>query len=257
MRAFRLAVVAFLVVACSKKDPAPPALEQTPPPVAVAAKPVASGKTRFEIDSAGSVDVLIDAPLEKFKGRTKKLAGVLDVDPNDLKASRGEVVADLDAFETHTFGDAEQDESQTEHAKNWFELGEKVEPAKRDDYKMARFTIESIEEASATSIAAAKSEGSVRKVHLKAKGDLRVHGRSAKKTVELDVTFAGPPDAPTEIGFRTTQPVMVSLSEHDVKPRDVAGQFLAGALEKVGKKIDDQARVQIEGRAVRASSKKE
>lgn len=250
MRVFCLAFVAFLAVACSKKDAEPPAIKETPAPVAASSKPVASGKKRFVIDAVGKVDVLIDAPLEKFKGQTTKLSGVFDVDPSDLKASTGEVVADLDVFETHTFGDPDKDESQTEHAKNWFEIGEKVEPAKRDDYKMARFTIQSIEDVSVASLAAAKEEAGVRKVHVKAKGRLRVHGRSADKTVEIDVSFKGPADAPTEIAFRTTHPVVASLSEHDVKPRDLTGQFLAGALEKVGKKIDDKAQLQIEGRAV-------
>lgn len=245
----RLAVALVVAVCACKKDPEVAPVKETPAPIAVAAKTVAAGKRRFAIAEAGKLSVTIDAPLEKFQGGTSKLSGVFDVDLGDLRASTGEVVGDLDAFATHTFNDEGKDESQTEHAKNWFEIGEKVEAAKRDDYRMARFTIESIESVSAPSLAAATEEHGVRKVHFTARGTLRVHGRPSKKTVEVDVSFKGPPEAPTEIAFRTTQPVVVSLAEHDVKPRDLTGQFLAGALEKVGKKIDDRAQVHIEGRA--------
>ncbi|MGZ3423169.1 MAG: YceI family protein [Polyangiales bacterium] len=238
----------LLLIAC-KNEPKEKPLKETPPPVAVSQQAVAAGKKRFAVATEGMVSVVIDAPLEKFKGDTKKLSGVLDIDVGNLKGSSGEIIADLDGFTTHTFADADQNETQTEHVHNWFEIGEKVEAAKRDDYKMARFTIESIDEASVPSVAAAKEEGGVRKVHLKATGQLRVHGRSSKKIVEVDVSFMGPPDAPTAITFKTTQPMVASLSEHDVKPRDLTGQFLAGALEKVGKKIDDKAQIDVEGKA--------
>lgn len=245
----RLALLVVVVLCACKKDPEVAPVKETPAPIAVAAKSVAAGKRRFAIAEAGKLSVTIDAPLEKFQGGTGKLSGVFDVDLGNLKASTGEVVGDLDAFTTHTFGDPDKDESQTEHAKNWFELGEKVEAKKRDDYRMARFTIESIDAVSAPSVAAATEEHGVRKVHFTATGTLRVHGRPSKKTVEVDVSFKGAPESPSEITFRTTQPVIASLSEHDVKPRDLTGQFLAGALEKVGKKIDDKAQVHIEGRA--------
>ncbi len=245
----RTLLLALLVLPACKKDPEISPIKETPAPIAASSKGVEQGKRRFVIDSAGALSVTIDAPLEKFQGKTEKLSGVFDVDLGNLAASTGEVVADLDAFTTHTFADGDKNESQTEHARNWFELGEKVEKVKRDDYRMARFTIESIERTSAASLAAAKEESGVRTVHFSAKGTLRVHGRSAKKSVEVDVSFKGPPDAPTEIAFKTTQPVIASLSEHDVKPRDLTGQFLAGALEKVGKKIDDKAQVHVDGKA--------
>jgi hypothetical protein len=244
-----LVALPFVLSFACKNEPKEKPLTETPAPVAASSQAVAAGKKRFVVASEGKVSVMIDAPLEKFQGDTKKLSGVLDIDAQNLKASTGEIIADLDGFTTHTFKDQDQNESQTEHAHNWFEIGEKVEPKKRDDYKMARFTIESIDEASVPSVSAAKEEGGVRKVHLKATGQLRVHGRSSKKTGEVDVSFKGPPEAPTEIAFKTTQPVVASLSEHDVKPRDLTGQFLAGALEKVGKKIDDKAQVDVEGNA--------
>lgn len=247
----RYALIALaLVPAACKKDAEVAPAKETPAPVAAASKTIEQGKRRFTIQAAGTLTVTIAAPEEKFQGKTEKLSGVFDLDVGNLKASTGEVVADLDPFVTYTFTDKDDNDAQTGHAKNWFEIGEKVEKAKRDDYRMARFSIEKIDESSAASVAAAKEENGVRTVHLTASGTLRVHGRPAKKTVMVDVSFKGPPEAPTEITFKTTQPVIASLSEHDVKPRDLTGRFLAGALEKVGRKMDDRAQVHIEGKAV-------
>jgi len=73
-----------------------------------------------------------------------------------------------------------------------------------------------------------------------------LHGVSAPKTVVATVTFSGPPDAPTLARVVTAQPVRISLKEHDVKPRDLAGKFLAGALEKIGQKIDDSVEISLD-----------
>jgi len=45
----------------------------------------------------------------------------------------------------------------------------------------------------------------------------------------------------------------ISMKEHDVKPRDVAGKFLDGALERVGKKIDDVAQISLDVSASRTA----
>jgi len=246
-----LAVVGMssLALAGCKKD-ATPALAESPPPPPASAKPAPPKAVRFSIGGDGNkVSVMIDAPLEKFKGDTAKVSGVLDVQPDDLKKSSGEIDADLDAFVTHTFNDKDKDESQTEHAHNWFELGSEVPQKTRDDYKMARFIIESIDETSVPNLAKAPEEGGKRTVTFKASGSLRVHGRASKKTVVVTVAFTGPAASPTELTIATKEPFFASLSEHDVKPRDLAGKFLQGALEKVGKKIDDKAQITIEAKA--------
>ncbi len=252
-RALALALPLCLVLAaCSKKNEDVIAVSAPPPPAS--AKPVAAKAARFTVDGSGKISVLIDAPLEKFKGHAKGLAGVIDVNPMDLEASTGEISADLDTFESHTFGDnKDKNETQTEHAQNWFELGEKVEKKVHDDYKMARFILDKVESASVKNLADAKEEGGVRKVHFKLAGQLRVHGRTAKKTVEIDVGFKGPPDAPTELSIVTTAPIVASLVEHDVKPRDEVGKFLAGTLETIGKKLDDKAQISVEAKAVRGA----
>lgn len=239
-------VFCLMVAGCSKKEAEVQAAPVTPPPIAQSAKVVAQGKVRFAVAEAGTVSVSIDAPDEKFRGATRKLSGVFDVDLQDIAASTGEVVGDLDAFVTSTFQEPERNETQTEHAKNWFQLGAEVEKAQREDFRMARFSIEKIEKASVKSAAEAKGAA----IRLTAKGTLRLHGRPSPKTVEVDVTFLGPPDAPTRLTFKTVAPFAASLSEHDVKPRDIAGRFLAGTLEKIGKKLEDKAQVSVDGTAL-------
>jgi hypothetical protein len=64
--------------------------------------------------------------------------------------------------------------------------------------------------------------------------------------VTATVTFSGPPDAPTLARVVTAAPLVVSLKEHDVKPRDLAGKFLSGALEKIGQKIDDSVQISLD-----------
>jgi hypothetical protein len=68
----------------------------------------------------------------------------------------------------------------------------------------------------------------------------------AQCTVKLTATFNGPPSSPSSVHITTDAPILISLKEHDVKPRDVTGKFLNGALEKVGKKIDDTDQLSLD-----------
>ena len=87
-----------------------------------------------------------------------------------------------------------------------------------------------------------------RLVTLTATGDLWIHGVSSPKKVTIAATFAGS-DGEAPAFTSSSEPVRASLHEHDVKPRDLAGKFLAGALEQVGQKIDDIAQISFDLRA--------
>ena len=238
-------LLATLVLVGCKKDDAN-ALKETPPPVAQDQKVAAAGSKRFAVDDAGSLKIWMESG-EKFSAEVGKLGGVFDVNLDDLAKSTGEVTADLDTFKSTT--PEIDDATQTEHAKNWFEIGNDVPAAQRDDYRVARFTIETIAKSSAKSLRDAPEKDGARTVTLDAHGTLRVHGRGSPKDARVELVFRGPPDAPSAVSFRTLDPIAASLSEHDVKPRDVTGRFLAGALEKVGKKIDDRPLIRVEGTA--------
>lgn len=70
----------------------------------------------------------------------------------------------------------------------------------------------------------------------------------------MTVALSGPAAAPAVLRITTDEPIRLSLKEHDVKPRDVAGKFLNGALERVGKKLDDMVQVSLDVSATRDPS---
>ncbi|MFI5301519.1 MAG: hypothetical protein ACHREM_25810, partial [Polyangiales bacterium] len=132
---FRAKVVAAIVASTTaclgcRNDQPKPVAEQAPPPKSSASAALAVGDASYVIQTAGKVSVLIDAPLEKFKGETLSLGGFLRVNPTNLKAATGTITANLETFTTHTFGDKSKDETQTEHLHNWFEIGDDVKKAR-------------------------------------------------------------------------------------------------------------------------------
>jgi polyisoprenoid-binding protein YceI len=229
-----LSLVVMIASGCSKDKAS--ATNRSEPAAAASAT---AGQKRLAV-SAGTMNFLIDAPLEKIKGRSIKLRGSLDIDPQNLKASRGQIEFDLDDLKTETFDDADKNKSQTEHTKNWLEIGPDVEAKRREENRWARFTIKSIEETSAPKPTIGTP------MTVKATGDLWLHGVTSPKTVVATVTFSGTPESPTLVRVVTAQPLRISLKEHDVKPRDLAGKFLAGALEKIGQKIDDSVEISLD-----------
>ncbi|HKQ69425.1 MAG TPA: YceI family protein [Polyangiaceae bacterium] len=240
-----LATLASLVfaAACSKDEPAAGKRAPPAPSTVVAAS---AGQKRFEFGPDGKTTFLIDAPLEKIKGRSTKARGTLIVDPQDLKATRGTVEVDLDALKTETFDDAAKNKSQTEHAHNWLEVGEGVDPKQREQNRYARFTVKAIEQLSAGKLAEIEVKNGERTVTVRAAGDLWLHGVTSPKTAVLTVAFAGPAEAPTSLHLVSNEPLSVSLQEHDVKPRDLAGKFLSGALQQIGQKIDDRVQISLD-----------
>jgi polyisoprenoid-binding protein YceI len=230
-----LALSTMLAFSACSKEKASGATRSAPS----AAAPATAGQKRLNV-TAGTATFLIDAPLEKIKGRSTKVRGSLDIDPQNLKASKGQIEVDLDDLATETFDDADKNKSQTEHTQNWLEIGKDVESKRREENRWARFTIKSIEETSSPKAAGGTP------VTVKASGDMWLHGVSSPKTIVATVTFSGPTDAPTLARVVTAEPLRISLKEHDVKPRDLAGKFLAGALEKIGQKIDDSVAISLD-----------
>jgi polyisoprenoid-binding protein YceI len=238
----RVSIFSLFIGAAGCKEEA--SSKRVAPPMATSPVPVA-GATRFALADTGTATFLIDAPLEKIKGHSGRVRGEITVDPTDLMTTRGEVDVDLMDLVTETFADASKNATQTGHAHNWLEIGDDVESMRRDENRYARFTIRSIDEVSSKLADAPETNGE-RTVMVSAKGDLWLHGVSSVKTIKLSAAFQGPPTAPTSLHVTTAEPLRVSLKEHDVKPRDVAGRFLNGALEKVGKKIDDTVQISLD-----------
>jgi polyisoprenoid-binding protein YceI len=238
--AFGLCVLSALV-GCKDDSTA----QRVAPPSAPASQPAVAGATRFAVAEQGKASFLIDAPLEKIKGHSGKVRGDITLNPADLMTTRGEVDVDLMDLVTETFDDADKNKTQTGHAHNWLEIGDDVEAQRREENRFARFTIKSVENIS-SKLADAPQKNGERTVMVTAHGDLWAHGVSSPKEMKLAATFQGPPSAPTAIHVTTAEPLKLSLKEHDIKPRDVAGKFLNGALEKVGKKIDDAVQISLD-----------
>src|SRR5262245_37944486 len=163
-----------------------PAAQRVAPPAA-AAQPAVATASKFTVAEKGTASFLIDAPLEKIKGRSGHFRGEITVDPSDLMTTRGEVDVDLMDLVTETFDDASKNSSQTGHAHNWLEIGDDVEAKHREENRFARFTIQGIGDASSKLADAPEKDGE-RKVTLTARGDLWVHGVSSPKTVKLVAT---------------------------------------------------------------------
>ncbi|HEY8077278.1 MAG TPA: YceI family protein [Labilithrix sp.] len=207
--------------------------------------PLAAGATRFAI-LMGKGTFLIDAPLEKIKGTSDELRGYVDVNPKDLSKTTGSIGVRLSTLRTSTFDDADKNAAQTEHARNWMEVGNDSPADSRMKYEWATLVVTAVEP-TPSALADAKEENGARVVKAKVSGDLMLHGVTSKKTgIPVTVTFRGPADAPTELRIKTDAPMPVSMKEHDVKPRDKIGSFLNGALDRIGKKIDDNAQVSFE-----------
>ena len=240
-------VALFVLAGCNKDKDQPHAV--APSVSAVPSAEPAAGQLRFSLAFGSAAEFLIDAPLEKIKGRSARVAGTIDLDPQSLKTSKASFEVDLDDFKTDTFTDPSKNASQTEHMKNWLEIGPDVDPKLREENRRVRFVPKSIDRVSANNLADIVSPEDQRKVSMTVSGDLILHGVSSPKTVDLVLTFIGLPDRPAVVHVVTAQPLKISLKEHDIKPRDLAGKFLAGALEKVGQKIDDTVQISLDLKA--------
>ncbi|RYE92232.1 MAG: YceI family protein, partial [Myxococcales bacterium] len=220
----------------------------------VVALPVRQGRSTF----------LIDAPLEKIKGEVSEAKGEVRLDVNDLGRTRGEVSFRVTTLRTTTFGDAGDNAAQSDHARNWLQVGSKSDAADRQRYEWATFTVLAVELTVRSGDAPTgtgsgpfvprladlpvEADGS-RLVRGKAIGDLSLHGVTRSHTLAFTARVSGPAGAPTGLVLTTDRPFDLSLKDHAVAPRDEIGSLLAGALEKIGKKISDRVQVSLEVKA--------
>ncbi len=255
--------IAAFNAACSKKSDEAATMPKSEP-IAMSMPDPASKSITYVIAPDGKTSIDMPAPKERIRGETDAAKGQLHLDPSDLTKTRGDVYIDLSTFATHTFGN-EDDKTQTKHARTWLQIDETIkDDAEREKNRWVHFAIRSIDGLSAPdvkSIAAVK-EGAddVRTVSLMAHGDLELHQHSAKgpKDVALDVKLhypaGAPSDAkPTSVEIKSRAPFVITLAEHDVKPRDSEGILAQKAFGLLGTKVADVANVSIDLRAKPAS----
>jgi hypothetical protein len=241
--------------ACGKKDSA--ALAPAASSLAPSKSDPLATAWHYTVDPKSTTHVDLPGLKEHIKGDTSAAAGTLDVVPTDLGQSRGIVRVDLATFETKTFGD-EHDAAQTKHARTWLEavVGDKV----NEDMRWAEFAIRSIDNLTAadlTKVLPVKmGPDDVRTVSMTVHGELLVHGHKLPKDGVVDVSLRYPSGAaadskPTRIEVKSKQPMSVVLKEHDVRPRDPAGQVLSWTTNLIAK-VADAADVTVDIQATPA-----
>ncbi len=206
------------------------------------------------------VRVEIPAPIETTRAQDDQVRGELKIDLENPTKTQGIVEVDLEAIKSMTFTDQDKNNTQTEHMKNWFEIGPDVKSDLREKNRWARFVIKKIikvEPGAYQKVTPFKDEiGTGRSFKLTAEGDFTVHGITKSKTINLNLVIYEIKEGGTRYAsakkvmiLRTQSPLLVSLKEHDVKPRDNTGKFLSKALSVVGLKISDEAHVALDLRA--------
>lgn len=222
-----------------------------------------AAKTNFKFDNSVALNMMrgeIPAPIETTRFQDDKISGDLAIDFNDLAKTRGTIKIDLSDIQAHTFGDNGKNTKQTEHMKNWFEIGPDVSEDTRKKYQWATFEIKSIKSVAPKTFNAAKVHkdeiGAARSFNIEAVGAFTIHGITKPKTVRLKVVIYNInkdgkryKDAKRLVAIRTRSPMKISLKDHDIKPRDATGSFLSKALSVVGLKLSDTAEISLDLRA--------
>jgi hypothetical protein len=251
-----LSVLVLLACGCDE-EPAAPAAPETPPLEAVERPDTATTRV-FTIDPASTaVDFVMVAPLENIHGVSREsMSGELYLDLADLSASRGLVRVDLDPLEifqrkrastAEELGEETKNETQNEHARTWLQIAGDTPQEVRDANRYAQFNVVEVTNVSADDVLA--MEGNERVVTLSATGDLRLHGRTTRKTARLELRFQFEGDTPRSVAVRTLEPVNVGLAEHDVHPRSAFDRLAQSTLATLGEKVAEAAPITFELRA--------
>jgi hypothetical protein len=206
--------------------------------------PTTPNGVALAIDTAkSSLTFLMDSPLEKIDGDAPSSAsGDLSVDLDDLTKSTALVKIDLDklvlyqqrrADEAKDYGERKKNDRQNEHARDWLQIvpheGE-VTPEQAAQNRIAELRIDKIETATPN---VRSQTGAERKVLATVSGDLRLHGRKARQTTTVELTFHFAGDKFDSLDVRTTAPFGVNLEQYEVNPRDSAGKFVKSVTDAV------------------------
>jgi len=244
-------IAAGLVTGCDDKPSAPLA------PTATAlktAKPVTEGAQRFVIDEAsGKTSFAMEAPKEKIRGRVDgAMTGEASINLSDLSKSTLNVVVDISGIEIYqrligddgNFKEESKSDMQNDHAREWLEIGESAPEDVRKKNSRAQFVARRLDKASAKDVT--KLSGAKRKITATVTGDFLLHGRKSPQTVEVEATFTFDGDQPKSVSIRTTKPFVVSLAQHDVRPRSTFGKLAQKTLEQMAPKVAKDAEVSLE-----------
>jgi polyisoprenoid-binding protein YceI len=246
-----LALASFAFLACSREQKRP---ERTEPWPAASAVPSASaspsiGRASFSLEKS-TIDFELPAKRTTPRGRFPAATGHFDVDLERPERSSGSVRIDLTQLElVDERSDGPIDASR--RGLEWLELGSGVSAADRETRRIATFVVHGLEGAEGKSLARARAHRDGKPPHFEATvvGELSLHGVRAPARVPVSleiVSEEGRPESPTRLVIRSRKPLVVSLSVHDIRPRDARGVLVARELALLGENVGREAKVSFE-----------
>lgn len=230
---------------CEKEPPKPKRTEPWPAvfSASASATPIAA-PVRYAITPESKVRFELPAREAKPRGVARLVRGEITLHLHELAQSAGTVEVDLGSI-SMTGEDGGVDRSADERALSWLGIGSSRPEAERERLRWAKFETKAVEDLLRSSAA------QERRVPFTAVGELSLHGFRvpARAALELELERTAEGGVPEQIVIRTRRPFVVSLSTHDIKPRDSHGVFLAQETKLLGVRVGREALVSLELRA--------
>ncbi len=241
----------LLAVAAAACHRAPPKPERTAPWPASASPsssnaPAALRRLHYKLARA---DIGFELPAKHAtpRGKLAHPHGDLAVDLDDLSHTTGSVALDLGEL-TLTGEGGTPNETYTTRALEWLELGRAVTAEKRELERHVTFALSSLDAGHVVAAPNGDRRAARRELESRwtVRGELSLHGVRAPLTADVALTIVpgdDPAGPPAELLIRSRKPLVVSLSTHDIAPRDASGVPIAKDLGLIGDKVGNEAKV--------------
>lgn len=189
-------------------------------------------RVRYRLEQ-GKAELELPAKSAKPRGTLTPVRAELELDPSAPERTTGLVELDLGTLAMLADDGGTRDTERSTRALEWLGLGASVPGDARESRRKVSFFVRSVERRSSSTWLV--------------RGELALAGVRAPETVEVTVSPAlGAGDAPERLQIRSASPLVVTLSTHDIRPRDHHGTPVARDLELFGQKVGRDARVSFE-----------
>jgi polyisoprenoid-binding protein YceI len=247
-----LAFPLLVFLACSREEKRP---ERTEPWPAASIAPSGGARppllrVHYELETA---DVTFELPAKQAtpRGRFPGATGHFEIDLESPERSSGSVRIDLGLVELDDAGNDGGALDATRRALEWLELGQGIGAAERETRRFATFSLRGVDGAEGKGgLFRARRDGKRPHFEGTAFGELSLHGvrAPARVPVTLEIEPAAAPTsnetaAPSRLVIRSRAPLVVSLSVHDIRPRDARGVLVARELTLLGENVGRDAKV--------------
>jgi len=236
-------------VSCEKKPVKPKRTEPwlAEPGASASASASASAPIRYAIATDSKALFELPAREANPKGIARVVRGELVLHTQDLPRTTATIEVDLGSIRMDGEDAGAEAAANSERALSWLDIGSSRPEAERERLRRAKFELTAIEELFHSSAEPGK------RMPLSAIGQLSLHGFRvpARAALEVEFLYADGGAEPSEIVIRTRRPLVVSLSTHDIQPRDSSGVLLAQETKLLGVRVGREARVTLELRAIK------